>query len=145
MPGRNHTIEAGFLDELPVSLRAPAADLLHYYRLKQLLEMHFKGVDGYLSNQFALSPTQWQKVLDAVILTKVSYFEVTPQMSPKHINRLIKITAFALHEPKPTLSGLYKQVERHYPYFASWLKKVQTVREEILKIAKAKGRARSKA
>jgi len=145
MPGRNHTIEAGFLDELPVSLRATAADLLHYYRLKQLLEMHFKGVDGYLSNQFALSPTQWQKVLDAVILTKVSYFEVTPQMSPKHINRLIEITAFALHEPKPTLSGLYKQVERHYPYFASWLKKVQTVREEILKIAKAKGLARSKA
>lgn len=144
MPGRNHTIEAGFLDELPVSLRAPAADLLHFYRLKQLLDMHFNGVDDYLSKQFSLSPTEWQKVLDAVILTKVSYFEVTPQMSPKHINRLIEITAFALHEPKPTLAGLYKQVERHYPYFASWLKNIQHVREDILKIAKAKGMKRSR-
>jgi hypothetical protein len=85
MPGRNHTVEAGFLDALPASYRDAAADLLHFYRLSQLLDMRQNGVYPEVQNRFDLKPIQWFEILDAVILTKVSYFDVTTQMSPKHI------------------------------------------------------------
>lgn len=139
MPGRNHSVEAGFLDALPNSLRPAAADLLHYYRLSQLIKMRKEGVDDDLKKRFDLKITQWFQALDAVILTKVSYFEVSTQMSPKHINKLLEITAFALHEPDATLSELFKRVEKDYVFFADWLKQVHEVRMEFVKHAKSKG------
>lgn len=139
MPGRNHSVEAGFLDSLPNSLRPAAADLLHYYRLSQLIKMRKEGVDDNLQQRFDLKTIQWFQALDAVILTKVSYFEVSTQMPPKHINKLLEITAFALHEPDATLSELYKRVEKDYVFFADWLKHVHEVRVEFVKHAKSKG------
>lgn len=139
MPGRNHSVEAGFLDSLPTSLRPAAADLLHYYRLSQLIIMRKDGVDDDLKQRFDLKTIQWLQALDAVILTKVSYFDVTTQMSPKHINKLLEITAFALHEPDANLNELYKRVEKDYAFFADWLKQVQDVRIEFVKHAKSKG------
>lgn len=139
MPGRNHSVEAGFLDALPNSLRPAAADLLHYYRLSQLIMMRKEGVDDDLKKRFDLKTMHWLQVLDAVILTKVSYFDVTTQMTPKHINKLLEITAFALHEPDATLSELIKRVEKDYVFFADWLKQVHEVRMEFVKHAKSKG------
>ncbi|QBZ83894.1 hypothetical protein GHNINEIG_01962 [Hydrogenovibrio crunogenus] len=139
MPGRNHSVEAGFLDALPNSLRPAAADLLHYYRLSQLIIMRKEGVDDDLKKRFDLKTMHWLQVLDAVILTKVSYFDVTTQMTPKHINKLLEITAFALHEPDATLSELIKRVEKDYVFFADWLKQVHEVRMEFVKHAKSKG------
>ncbi|MBD3612757.1 MAG: hypothetical protein HUJ13_10185 [Hydrogenovibrio crunogenus] len=139
MPGRNHSVEAGFLDALPNALRPAAADLLHYYRLSQLIKMRKEGVDDDLKKHFDLKTIQWFQALDAVILTKVSYFEVSTQMTPKHINKLLEIAAFALHEPDATLSELLKRVEKDYVFFADWLKQVHEVRMEFVKHAKSKG------
>lgn len=139
MPGRNHAVEAGFLDALPASYRDAAADLLHFYRLSQLLDMRQNGVYPEVQDRFDLEPIQWFEILDAVILTKVSYFDVTTQMSPKHINKLLEITAFALHHPGAPLSEIYQLVEKDYHFFADWLKQVQEVRMEFVKHAKAKG------
>lgn len=139
MPGRNHTVEAGFLDALPNSQRDAAADLLHYYRLKQLVEMRLNGVYPELKQRFDLKTHQWLQSLDAVILTKVSYFDVTVHMSPKHINKLLEITAFALNEPGATLGEIYKRVEKDYSFFADWLKNVHEVRQQLIRQARNQG------
>lgn len=139
MPGRNHSVEAGFLESLPNSLRPAAADLLHYYRLSQLITMRKEGVFEDLKERFDLKELQWIQALDAVILTKVSYFDVSTLMTPKHINKLLEIAAFALHEPDASLGELYKRVEKDYVFFADWLKQVHDVRMEFVKHAKSKG------
>lgn len=139
MPGRNHPVEAGFLDTLPNSQRPAAADLLHYYRLKQLIEMRRQGVYPELQKRFDLKTTQWFEALDAVILTKVSYFDVTLQMSPRHINKLLEITAFALNDPGATIGEMYKRVEKDYTFFAGWIKNVHEVRQQLIRQAKNQG------
>lgn len=139
MPGRNHAVEAGFLDALPNSYRDAAADLLHFYRLSQLLDMRLNGVYTEVAKRFDLKEIQWMEVLDAVILTKVSYFDVSMQMSPKQINKLIEIAAFALHHPGANLSELYQLVAKDYRFFADWLKHVQDVRMEFVRHAREKG------
>lgn len=139
MPGRNHTVEAGFLDALPNSQRPAAADLLHYYRLKQLVEMRKNGVFPELLSRFELRDEQWLEALDAVILTKISYFDVSTNMSPRHINKLLEITAYALHRPGASLGEIYKQVEKDYAFFAGWLKQVHSVRMNLVKAAREKG------
>lgn len=139
MPGRNHDVEAGFLDSLPNSLRDASADLLHFYRLKQLVEMRQNGVPPSVEKRFDLKKDQWEEALDAVILTKVSYFEVSTQMSPRHINRLLEIAAYALNMPGAGLGSIYEKVEKDYTFFADWLKKIHVVRKTLVKQAKSQG------
>lgn len=135
MPGTNHTMETGFLDPLPNMLRPAASDLLQYYRLKQLIEMRKEGPYPEVTQRFQLSTAQWFRALDAVILTKVTYFELFPEMKTEHIKLLLKAIGLAMNEPGITISELLKRSENRYMYFEEWLHKLVEVNR--IKIALA--------
>lgn len=137
MIGTNHTVEAGFMDNLPLSSRDAAMDLLKFYRLKELLIMYQTEPPLRVRNEFNLTPFQWHQTLSAVILTKVSYFTITTNFPNPYINKLLDITAYVLDRPNASLSELYKQMEQKYPYFANWLLNVHKVKLSKYKIAQA--------
>lgn len=128
MIGTNHHVEAGFMDQLPFSLRDAAMDLLKFYRLKQLVEMHQTDVSAQDKTRFDLTDEQWKTALKAVILTKVSYFTITVNFPNAYINKLLEITAYALDIKGASLPEIYQTVEKEYPFFARWLKTVHEVK-----------------
>lgn len=128
MPGTNHDIEAGFLDNLSFSLRPAASDLLMHFRLKQLLEMRQSGPTEDLEKRFDLTLPQWFTVLDAVILTKISYFRIVPEMKTKHLDILQKAAGIALHQPGMGLDEIYRKTEQSYSYFSQTILKMLEVR-----------------
>ncbi|MDX1795576.1 MAG: hypothetical protein R3219_02520 [Hydrogenovibrio sp.] len=133
MPGSNHQMESGFLDELPHSLRPAAADLLQNYRLKQLIEMRKEGPYPELAKRFHLKTPQWFQVLDAVLLSKISYFELSSNMRADHIRLLMKTIALATNEPDITLTDLLKKTEKRYTFFSDWIRKfIEINRSKIL-------------
>ena len=127
MPGRNHTIEANFLDGLSQNLRPAAMELLHDYRLRQMLDMLLDGPNETLQARYNLDPSQWQDLLEAVILTKVSYFELNSRMKPRHLNTLIEILSFCLHQSGASLSQLIAFTQKDTPYMAEWLQNAQRI------------------
>ncbi|WP_157760800.1 hypothetical protein [Hydrogenovibrio halophilus] len=139
MPGMNHEFEANFLDELPPVTREAAASLLQFYRLRQLMDMRQFGPDKRMSEDFDLTPSQWNQVLDAVILTKVSYFVIDTSMPPKYIKKLLDIAGWALEEPETNLQQMKRLTQRNYPFFYDWLKKVESVQHEYLRMARKRG------
>lgn len=135
MPGTNHSMETGFLDPLPNLLRPAAADLLQYYRLKQLVQMRKEGPFAELTGRFQLTSAQWFRALDAVILTKVTYFELYPEMDTRHIKLLLKTIGLALNEPGITLGELLKRAENRYLYFNEWLQKMVEINRYKIALA----------
>lgn len=143
MPGTNHSMETGFLDPLPNLLRPAAADLLQYYRLKQLIEMRKEGPYPELTQRFQLTTAQWFRALDAVILTKVTYFDLFPEIKTEHIKLLLKAIGLAMNEPGITINELLKRSENRYLYFEEWLKKLVEINRVKIALAQ-QGRATQK-
>lgn len=140
MPGRNHTIEVNFLDALQENARPAAMNLLHDHRLRQMLDMRLDGPSETLMQRHELTLDEWQTVLNAVILTKVSYFELSHKMSVRHLAKLIEIAAFCLNQPGASLLQLIDITKQNYPYMADWLKKALSIQKFWLK--QQKGGAR---
>ncbi len=124
MIGTNHHFETGFIDRIPFLLRPAAMDLLKFYRLKQLIEMCQTQPTIEFTRRFNLANEQQQMVLKAAILTKISYFTITPNLPLSYMNKLLQIIAYALDMQGASLADLYKKVEQDYSFFAVWLKQV---------------------
>lgn len=138
MPGTNHDIEAGFLDNLSFSLRPAAADLLMHYRLKQLLQMQKEGAFPELTSRFDLTAAQWLTVINAVILSKISYFRIIPEMKDEHLKVLQYAASHALHQPGMSLIEIYKRTEQSYTYFSQFVLKMIEVKKIKAQLKKAK-------
>ncbi|KUJ72797.1 hypothetical protein [Thiomicrospira sp. WB1] len=135
MPGLNHTIEANFLDALSQNLRPAAMELLRDYRLRQMLDMLLDGPTSSIEQRYELDPTQWQELLEAVILTKVTYFEINPGMQHQHLKILIEIASYCLHQPHASISQLIEFTKKETPYMAEWLQHAQRIQRQWQKSA----------
>ncbi len=134
MPGSNHEVDASFMDELPFSVRDAALDLIRFSSLKQMLEMHQNGPTEYLQNNFDLTPQQWTQVLNTVILTKVSYFQVSLLFPNVYIDKLLEIAAFAYGMKGSNAAELYQAMLNPHPQFADWIKKCLLVKQQKIQI-----------
>lgn len=128
MPGTNHEIESGFMDSLSFSLRPAATDLLMHYRLKQLLQIRKGGPYPELTRRFDLTPAQWLTVTDAVILTKLTYFQIHVDMTNEHLDLMHEAAANSLLHPGMSLQDMYQKTEMQYGYFAQFVLKLIEVR-----------------
>lgn len=135
MPGTNHNMESGFLDPIPHLLRPAATDLLQFYRLKQLIQMRKEGPYPELMNRFHLTTPQWFRVLDAVILTKVTYFELFQEMPTSHMKLLLKTIGLAMNEPDITLTEIHRRAENRYLYFTEWTQKLIEINRTRIALA----------
>jgi len=132
MPGSNHNVDASFMDTLPISVREAGLELIRFYSLQQMLELRINGIDDFLQERFKLNEEQWFSVLNAVILTKVSYFEIQLHFPIRYIDKLIEIAAFARGLETANPVDLYQSVLSDHPQFASWVKKaIQTKQQNI--------------
>ncbi|MBE0493158.1 MAG: hypothetical protein IBX48_02350 [Thiomicrospira sp.] len=123
MPGTNHHVESGFIGELPLNLKPPAEDLLKYSTMKQLILMRQHGIDDFFQKTYPfINDTEWLDIIDKVLLTKVSYFELNDRFSAAQMNKLLEIARFALKLPNESAQSIYQITEHRYPVFAKVIK-----------------------
>jgi hypothetical protein len=136
MPGSSHDVDPSFMDNLPLPLRDPALDFIRYSGLKELLTMRLEGPSQFLKEQYpALTADQWNKILDAVILTKVSYFELEVKFPNRYIDKLIEIIAFAYNMKSEGITELYQALINDHPQMAAWIKKALLIKQQNIKLA----------
>ncbi len=137
MPGTSHDVDPTFMDNLPLSIRAPALDLIRFSSLKELLTIRLDGPSQFSKEQHpTLSRDQWNRVLDAVILTKVSYFQIEQHFPNRYIDKLIEIAAFAYGMKGENIGELYKALIHDHPQMAEWIKNALLVKQKSIKSAK---------
>lgn len=137
MPGSNHDIDATFMDALPIVVRDAALDLIRFASLKEMLEYRLNGVSEFHQEKFKLDEEQWNSTLNAVILTKVSYFEIELHFPNRYIDKLIEIAAFANGQTTYDPIELYQCMLSEHPKFAIWLRTAIQVKQQNLRMAAA--------
>lgn len=134
MPGSNHDIDASFMDALPISVREAATDLIRYSSLKDMLSYKLEGPSEFLKDRFPLSADQWSAVLNAVILTKISYFKIEVHFPNRYIDKLIEIACYARGLPTNNPMDLYQSVLSEHPNFANWIKTAIQIKQANIRL-----------
>ena len=135
MPGSNHDVDASFMDALPFSVREAATDLIRYASLKDMLEIRQEGPTEFLQSRFNLNQEQWLQVVNAVIMTKVSYFQVELHFPNRYIDKLIEIACYAHGMSSNDPIELYQSVLSDHPNFAAWIKNAIQIKQQNLRFA----------
>ena len=133
MPGSNHDLDPRFMDALPISVRDAGLELIRLYTLEQMLELRVNGVSDFLRNRFKLNEDQWLNVLNAVIITKVSYFQIELHFPNRYIDKLIEIACFANAMPTKDPIELYNSMLTNHPQFSEWIKNAIQVKQQNLR------------
>ncbi len=136
MPGSNHDIDATFMDALPLVVREAALELIRFYSLAEMLEFRQNGPNDFLTSKFTLNEAQWNQVLNAVTLTKVSYFDIQLHFPNRYIDKLLEIAAAAFGMASANPVDLYQAVKLEHPKFADWIKKAIQVKQQNIRIAR---------
>ncbi|HHS99475.1 MAG TPA: hypothetical protein ENK73_01330 [Thiomicrospira sp.] len=137
MPGSNHDIDSSFMDELPIAVRDAGLELIRYSNLKEMLEMRLEGITPLLESRFNLTQEQWQMVLNTVILTKVSYFQIEVNFPNRYIDKLIEIACFARGLSDANPLNLYQSVVAEHPRFAQWVKNAIKIKQQNIRLTSA--------
>lgn len=124
------TIATSFMDNLSLPLREAAMEVFHFSNLKEMLEMRLDGPSELLVQRHSLTEEQWNELLDAVILTKLSYFKLRFGCPNLYIDRLLEISGFCLGFPHYDAPTLAKIVAAEHPIFSDWLNHLQTVKKQ---------------
>lgn len=136
MPGTNHHIDTSFIHELPLNMRPAAEDLLKHHPLKELLLMRKQGVNDVLRRCYPfINEFDWILIINSVLLTKISYFDVNSHFNPRQLDKLLEIAQDALDLPDSSPKNLYKYSEYRYPVFANVIKNIIILRQQKLKSA----------
>lgn len=135
MPGSNHDIDATFMDNLPIAVREAALDLIRFSSLQEMVEYRLNGPSEFHKKKFKLDEQQWNSTLNAVILTKVSYFEIEVNFPNRYIDKLIEIAAYASGLGQLDPIELYQSMLSEHPKFAAWLKKAIQIKQQNLRLA----------
>lgn len=133
MPGSNHEVDPTFMDKLPLSTRDPALDLIRFASLKEMLLMRKNGPTEFYRNKFSLTEDQWNYVLNAVLLTKISYFQITVDFPNAYIDKLLEIASFAAGRKGSNPAELYQAMLNDHPMFADWVKRCLLVKQQKLR------------
>ncbi len=134
MPGSNHDVDPSFLDNLPLIIREPALDLIRFSGLKELLEIRLNGPSQKKKERHpALSRAQWDQVLNAVILTKISYFQIQQHFPNRYIDKLLEILAFAYGMKGKNIGDIYQSLLHEHPQTAAWIKHALLVKQQNIR------------
>jgi hypothetical protein len=141
MPGTNHQIESQFLDNLGYSARNAAEDMLTHDTLKKFLNYKDQGVNSFYKRKYdSISDIEWDKTVRAVILTKLSYFELNTYFTNQELDKWLEIAQDALQIPHGNPLTLYKMVENKYPVFSKVVKTALLIKQQRLKQAQIKAK-----
>lgn len=134
MPGTNHHVETGFIGELALNLKPPAEDLLKYSTLKQLILMRQHGIDDFFQKTYPfINDTDWLDIIDKVLLTKVSYFEIDDRFTAAQLNKLLEIARSAMKLPNENAKSIFHITEHRYPVFSNVIKDIISICQKKVK------------
>lgn len=133
MPGSNHDVDASFMDALPISLRDAGLELIRFFSLEEMLDMRLNGPTEFLQSNFNLNQEQWNTVLNTVIITKVSYFQVELHFPNRYIDKLIEIACFARGLTSNNPVDLYQSTLADHPQFAEWVKNAIQIKQQNIR------------
>lgn len=119
-------IEIFYMNALPFPVRDAAVSLLKTYMLDELMRMRLDQVDPELAEQFQLNPEQWENALNMVVLTKLTYFNIHPQLPKSYLQKLVKIAAFALDKPKHNVQQLLDEIDPDATILCEWLNNIKS-------------------
>ena len=122
MPGLAHNIERGFLNNLDLHLRDVAETLLILHPLRTLLTIKLEGPDETLRSQYdTLTDIEWEKLINAVLLTKVTYFELNEHFTLEELDLLDQVVMLAMNGAHTQRQALSSGSQLSYPVFNNWL------------------------
>ncbi len=128
MPGSNHEMETVFFNSLQQDEHEVAIELLHNYYLKDMIVFYETGVPEKLSKQYQKTPEQWQIIIKKVLLTKLSYFIPSSNMSFEQLDFLSLLTSKIFNQPQENLTKVHHRLKTSHPFFSNWLKNLENFR-----------------
>lgn len=131
-----YSITTSFMNELPPRVQKAAMEIYNFSSLKEMLEMRLNGPNHMLKDRYEHSIEEWNFILNAVILTKLSYFEVQFGFPNLYIDRLIEISGFCLGFPDYDAKTQADIVQREHPTFADWLRQLEKIKQQNRLFAK---------
>jgi len=134
MPGSNHDVDASFMDALPIAVREAGLELIRFFSLEEMIDMRLNGPTTFLQDTFNLNEPQWHQVLNAVILTKVSYFQIELHFPNRYIDKLIEIACYAKGMNSNSPVDLYQSLVSEHPQFAQWVKKAIQIKQQNIRV-----------
>lgn len=125
MPGTNHQVESGFLEELALNHRPAAELMLRHHTLREILLFDTKGITEQIKQDFPhIQQNEWKHISRNALLTKISYFELNELFTHEELQMLAKITFYALDLPNNSLQTIYEYSAYRYPVFAETILKL---------------------
>jgi len=128
MPGSNHEMETVFFNSLQQDEHEVAIELLHNYYLKDMIIFYETGVPEKLRKQYQKTPEQWQIITKKVLLTKLSYFTPSSNMSFEQLDFLSLLTSKIFNQPQENVTKIHHRLKTTHPFFSTWLKNLENFR-----------------
>lgn len=113
-------VETYFMNSLPLSLRTAAQDLYVKENLDSIVEFRLKKLADKYSHVFSLTEDQWEILLNALILTKLSQITLGSHLSKESIIQLRFLVKLALGMQDSSDSEIESYLQENAKNFASW-------------------------
>lgn len=117
-----HKLETYFMNELPPSLKKVAGDLYLKEGLDALVEYRLKSVCESYQAVYSLSEEEWQRVLNALILTRLSTLHLGSHLNCEHLNQLNYLVKLTLDMQDEKLDDILVYLEQNASEFLIWYK-----------------------
>lgn len=113
-------VETYFMNSLPLSLRTAAHDLYVKENIDSIVEYRLKKLPDKYSHAFSLTQEQWEILLNALILTKLSQVTLGSHLSKEMHIQLKFLVKLTLEMQESSESEIAAYSEENAIVFASW-------------------------
>ena len=118
-----------FMDALPEKSRSGAAHLYSQYSFSELFAMRYEKIPEMLQRRFPLAQHEWHQMLEALILTKATHFEINDLTPPFLIDGIRQSVARVLKIAPEQLDAALLHLRKQHPEFCIWLETLVAERE----------------
>ena len=129
MPGSNHSFETKFINDTPLRLRDTCRYLLEKYSLSQMLSLQQKQERP--EQLVEMSDAEWEAVLRAVILSKLTYFNLNTDLLTKQHLSFITFIFVRNFNRGSDLNEILRQVTYNYSVLEIWLQDLIRQRKRL--------------
>jgi len=130
-----NNVEPMFMNSLPFSMRPVAIELYNMHLLKELLEIRQGRVPAELNRKYTMPQEQWVEVTNIVILTKLSQFTISKELTLDYVEHLQEVLRAVLDMVGASHEEVLQAI-RFYEagVLVDWYERLQKLHEHKLKL-----------
>lgn len=113
-------MEVHFMNQLSPSLRAVAEELFLNESLDSLVEMRLVQVSNKYRKQYALTPSKWTEVLNAVTLTRLTQFSLGKHLEQKRLEQMNDLVLLLLTKEGEWVETTLEELQGQAKVFLAW-------------------------